>query len=95
MLSSPISRNLDELFQYGSATAMTSYGELRAVVEMTVYLSIMFIVTILWSEYGVAERARKMFDVIFLIESSDVGSPQCSSTRGAQQIESSKIVGFT
>jgi hypothetical protein len=74
MLSSPVSRNLDELFQYRSSTPMTSYGELRAVVEMTVYMSIMFIVTILWSEDGVAKRTREMFDVIFLVQSGDIGS---------------------
>ena len=74
---------------------MTSYGELRAVVEMTVYLPIMFIVTILRSEYGVAERTGEMFDVVFLVESSDVGSPQRGSTRSAQQIESSKVVRLT
>jgi hypothetical protein len=72
MLSNSVSSNLDELFQDRLLASIASYGELRAVVEMTIHLPFVLIVTIVRSKYCIAHRASEMFDVIFPIESSNV-----------------------
>jgi hypothetical protein len=95
MLCRPIPRNFDELFENRAFTPMTSNGELRAIVEMTVYFSLVFIVGILGSKHGVAKRTRKMFDMVLFIEGSDVRPPERGSTCGAKEIDATKVVGFT
>ena len=47
---------------------------------MAVYIALMFVVTVLGTEDSWAYRAGKMFDVIFAIESGDVGAAQGAST---------------
>jgi hypothetical protein len=54
MLSSPSSRNFNELFQNCSSTTMTPYGKLRAIMKMAIHLAFMFVITVLWSEYCIA-----------------------------------------
>lgn len=73
---------------------MTSNGELRAIMEMTVYFPLVFIVGILGSKYGVAKRTREVFDMVLFIEGSDVRSPERGTTGGAQEIDSTKVVCF-
>ena len=74
VLGSPVSGYFDELFENCLSTSMTPNSKTRRIMEMTIYLSIMFIVTIFWTEYGVAKGTSEMFDMIFFIQSGDVGS---------------------
>jgi hypothetical protein len=54
VLGSPSSRNLNELFQDRPSTSMTSYRKFRTVVEVTIYLSLMLVITVVRSENRVA-----------------------------------------
>jgi hypothetical protein len=73
---------------------MASNGELRAIVEMTVYFPLVFIVGILGSKDGVAKRTRKVFDMVLFIEGSDVRPPERGTTGSAQEIDAAKVVCF-
>jgi hypothetical protein len=94
MLCRPIPRDFDELFENRALTPMTSNGELRAIMEMTVHFSLVFIVRILRSKHSVAKRTRKVFDMVLFIERSDVRPPQGRSTGGAEEIDATKVVCF-
>lgn len=59
---------------------------------MAVDLAIMLIVAILCAENGRANRARKVFDMVFAVECSYVRSTKCPATVKAQKVESSKVV---
>lgn len=47
---------------------------------MTVYIALMFVVAVLGTEDSWTHRAGEMFDVIFAIESCDVGATKSAST---------------
>jgi hypothetical protein len=95
MLSYSIPGYFNELLEDRTSTAMTSYSELRTVMEMTINLVLVFVITILRSKNCVAEGTGEMFNVVFLIKSSDIGSSQCCPTSRTQQVETSKIISFT
>ena len=94
VLCRPISRNFDELFEDRAFTPMTSDGELRAIMEMTVDFPLVFIVRVLGSKHGVAKRTRKVFDMVFFIEGRDVGPAKRRSTSRAKEIDTTKVVRF-
>jgi hypothetical protein len=94
MLCRTIPRDFDELFENRAFTPMTSNGELRAIVEMTVYIPLVFIVGILGSKHGVAKRTSKVFDMVLFIEGSDVRSAERRSTGRAEEIDATKVVCF-
>ena len=76
MLVLSISEDFDKLFQDGSVTTMTPLCELGRIMVMTVYFAFMFVVTVLRSEYCRADRAGKMFDMVFAIQGRDIGTPE-------------------
>lgn len=51
MLILSVAENLDELFQNGGLAAVAALSELSGVVEMTINLTLMFVVGILGAEY--------------------------------------------
>lgn len=55
--------NLNKLFQDSCSTTSTFHGKPSGVMKMTVNLPGVFVVTILRTKDGRANRASKMFDV--------------------------------
>ena len=63
--------NLHELFQNRTVAPGTLRRKPRRVVEVTVDISIMFIVRVLWAEQRWTNRARKMLNMEFLVCMTD------------------------
>ena len=55
--------DLDELFQDGSRATGTFGGKSRRVVEMTVDVTIVLVVRVLWTEQRWAHRTREVLDM--------------------------------
>lgn len=84
--------DLDELLEDGDLTPVAALSKLGRVVVVTVNVAVVLIIAILGAEYRVTERACEMVDVVFAVESGDVGTSERPSTLIAQQVESSEIV---
>jgi hypothetical protein len=54
VLSASISGYFNELFKDGLSTPVTSHSKARRVVEVTIYFTVMFVVTVFRTKYGVA-----------------------------------------
>lgn len=61
---------------------------------MTIDLAVMFIVGVLWSKDGRADGAGKMLDVVLMLQSGDVASPESLATGMANHVQSAKVVAF-
>jgi hypothetical protein len=61
---------------------------------VAVYISFMFVVAVLSTKDSRAYRAGKMFDVVFAVECSNVGTAKSTSTCMAEQIQSAEIIRF-
>jgi hypothetical protein len=94
MLSGSIPRYFDELFQNRPSAPMTSNGELGAIMEVTIYFPVVFIVRILRSKDGVAKGTSKVFYMELFIEGCYVRPTQGSPTSGAKQIDATEIICF-
>ena len=61
---------------------------------MAVYIAFMFVVAVLGTEDSRTHRAGEMFDVIFAIESGDIGATKGASTCMAEQVQPAEIIRF-
>lgn len=85
---------LDELLEDGSLATIAALSEAGGVVVVAVDVGIMLVIAVLGAENSIAHGTRKVIDVVFSIQSSNVGASQGASTLVAEKAESSKIVGF-
>ena len=65
MLVLTIPEYLDELFQYGSLTAVAPLSKLRRVVEMTIDIAFVLVVAVLGAENSRTHGASEVLNVIF------------------------------
>lgn len=72
VLVDPVAVDLDELLKDGGLASIAFLCEFRRVMVMTKDLSLMLIVTVLSSKHRGADRARKVIDVVFAVQRSDV-----------------------
>ena len=79
-----IPKDFDKLLQYGSLAAAAALGELRRVVIVTIYLTVVFVIAILRSKHCRAERAGEMVDMILVVEGRDIGPAKSSAALMAQ-----------
>jgi hypothetical protein len=61
---------------------------------MTIDLSIMLVVAVLCTEHSWTHGTREVVDVVFPIKGCDVRSTQSSITLVANEVQSSKVIGF-
>lgn len=94
MLVLTIAEDFDELFQDGGVTAIAALSKFGRVMVVAVYVSLVFVVAVLSAKDGRAYRAGKMFDVVFAVERSDVGSAEGASTCMTEQIQSAEVIRF-
>lgn len=87
-----VAEDLDELFQDSRVTTITPLRELCRVMVMAVYVFLVFVVAILRSEDGWADRTGKMFDVVFAIEGGDIRPAESATTIIAEEIKASKVI---
>lgn len=64
--------------------AIASLSELGRVVVMAVYLALVLVITVLSSKDGRADGAGEMLNVIFVVQSRDVGSSESASALETQ-----------
>ena len=83
MLILTITKYLNELFQDCCVATITFLCKLCRIVIMAINTAVMLIVTILCTKHGRTYRAREMLDVVFSLESGDVGAAQCSTASEA------------
>lgn len=62
---------------------------------MTVYIAFMFVVGVLSTKDSWTDRAGEMFNMVFAIESCDVGASESTTTLVAQEVQSSKVISLT
>lgn len=55
----------------------------------------MLIIRILRSKHRRTNRTCEMFDMVFLVARSDIGSPECLVALPANEVESCKVVSLT
>jgi len=72
MLILTIPKYFHELFENCGLTSIAALGELSGIVEMAINLTIMLIVAVLCSKYCWAYGARKVIDVVLLIQCGDI-----------------------
>lgn len=72
MLILTIAEDLNELLQNCCLTAIAPLRKLCRVMVVAVHLSIVLVVTVLRSKYCWADRACKVVDMVFPIQSRDV-----------------------
>jgi hypothetical protein len=94
MLILTIPEDFNKLFEDSSLTAVAALSEFGRVMVVAVYVSLVFVVTVLSTKDGRAYRAGKMFDVVFAVEGGDVGSTEGASTCMAEQVESAEVIRF-
>ena len=82
----PIAVDFHELLEDGGMATIASLSELCGVVEMAIDLRFMLIITVLGSENGRTDGAGKMFNVVFTLQRSDVGSAKRATTCVADKI---------
>ena len=80
MLVLSVAKNLDELFEDCGLAAVTPLGKLSRIVEMTVHLFFVLVVGVLRTEHRRTYRAGKVLNVIFAIESGNIGAAQRATT---------------
>ena len=79
MLILPITKDFNKLLENSSLTTITTLGKLGRIMIVAVNLAIVLVVGVLSTKDGWANRTCKVFNVVFAIESSDVGTPQSSA----------------
>lgn len=89
-----VSKDLDELLQDGRLAAVTPLGELRRVVVVAVYVTIVLVVTVLRSKNRGTERAGEMVYVVLSVEGRDVRATQRSAALVAEQAKPSEVVSL-
>jgi len=67
-----VSEDLDELFEDGILTSLTSLCELCRVVVVAVDPTFMLVVAVLRSKYRWTDRAREMLNMVFSVQRCDV-----------------------
>lgn len=89
-----VAKDFNKLLENGRLAAITFLCKLGRVVIVAVDLTIVFIVAILRAKDGRAHGTRKVIDVIFVVESGNIGAAQGPVTLMTDEIESTKIVGL-
>jgi hypothetical protein len=89
-----VSIDLDKLLEDSRPAASALGGVTERVVIMTIDPAIMFIVRVLGSKDGRADRAGKMFDVVLVLQGGDVASPESFTAGMANHVQSAKVVAF-
>lgn len=92
MLVLTISENFDKLLEDRRLTSIASLRKLGGIVVMAIDFAFVLIVAVRCSEDGWADRASEMFDVVFAIKSSDIGTSESAATLETEKIESTKII---
>ena len=75
MLILSVTEDFHKLFQDRSLTAVTSLCKSCGVMIMAVDSTFMFVVAILGAERCGTHRTRKVVNVIFMVQRSNVGAP--------------------
>lgn len=94
MLDTTVAEDLDELLEDGGPTAVAFLGEPCAVVVVAVDGAFVFVVGVGGAEDGRADGAGEVFDVVFAVESGDVGAAQGAAAGEAEEVEPSEVVGL-
>lgn len=72
MLVLTVPKDLNELLEYGRLTSVASLGKLSRVMVMTIYLPLVLVVAVLSSKNRGTYGTRKVFDVVFPFQCSDI-----------------------
>lgn len=94
MLILAIAEDFDKLLENSCLTAIAALREFGRVVVVAVYISLVLVIAILGAKDGRTYRAGKVFDMVFAIESSDIGSAEGASTCMAEQVQSAEVIRF-
>lgn len=74
-----VPEDLDELLKNGGLAAIAALRELGGIVIVAVHLAVVLVVAVLGAEYGGAQGAGEVIDVVFALEGCDVGPSQRSA----------------
>ena len=94
MLILTISKNFHKLFENCGLTSIAALRELSGIVEMAKNLTIMLIVAVLCSKYRWAYGARKVIDVVFLIQCCDIRPSERPIAFMTDQVQPPEIVSL-
>lgn len=75
-----VPKDLHKLFQDCRLTAIAPLRVLGGVVIVAIDLSLVFVVAVLGTKDGGAHRAGEMFNMIFAVESGNVGTAKSTTT---------------
>lgn len=87
ILLDAIAVDFNELLKDCRCAALAFLSESRRVVKVAVYVSIVFVITLLGFECLGAYRALEVFQVVFPTQSCNVRAAERSSTSMAKQIQ--------
>jgi hypothetical protein len=74
-----VSEDFDKLLENRGLTPIAALSKPRRVMVMAINVSFVFIVAILGTEHGRANRTGEVLDMIFALQSCDVGSPKSAA----------------
>jgi len=95
MLVLAVSVNLHKLLQDRGPAACALDSVAEGVVVVTKDLAIMFIVRVLRPKNGRADRARKVLDMVLVIQSGNVAPSQGLTAGVADQVQAPEVIALT
>lgn len=94
MLVLAVPKDLDKLLQNGCLAAITPLGKLGRIMVVAVYLAIVFVVAVRRAKDCWAHRAGKVVDMIFAVESGDVGSTKSLAALVAEETQTPEVISL-
>jgi hypothetical protein len=95
MLVLAVAEDFNKLFENRRMTPVTPLGESGRIVIVTVYIAFMFVVGVLSTKDSWADGTGEVLDMVFAIQSCDVGASQSTTTLMAEEVQSSKVISLT
>ena len=63
-------------------------------MKVAIDVVFMFVIRVLWSKDGRADRTCEMLDVVLLVAGGDVRAAEGGTARGADEVEPAEVVAF-
>lgn len=86
--------DFDKLLENGCFASGALDGKACAVVEVAKDATVVLVVAVLWAEYSRANRASEVLDVELATQGCDITATKRTIALCADEVETSKIVGF-
>jgi len=92
MLVLAVPEDFDKLLEDGCLAAITPLGKLGRIMVVAIDLAIVFVVAVRRAKYCWTHRTGKVVDMVFAVESSDVGCTKSLAALVAEETQASEVI---